>query len=53
VGLAATGAAGAVYVVMRRAWMRRLGGMTGDCIGAMIEVIETLTLVTIAARIGF
>lgn len=49
-GLAVTVAAAATYIVLRRAWMRRLGGMTGDCAGAMIEIIETVALVTLAAR---
>ncbi len=34
---------------MRAAFMRRLGGITGDCAGAMIEVIEALSLVAILA----
>jgi adenosylcobinamide-GDP ribazoletransferase len=42
-------AAASVYVVMRQGFVRRLGGVTGDCAGAMIELIETVTLVTIAA----
>jgi adenosylcobinamide-GDP ribazoletransferase len=46
--VAAAGAA-VVYVVMRRAFVRRLGGVTGDCAGAMIEVIEALSFVTLAS----
>jgi adenosylcobinamide-GDP ribazoletransferase len=48
-GLVATAAAAVVYVLMRRAFIRRLGGVTGDCAGAMIEVIEALSLVTLAS----
>jgi adenosylcobinamide-GDP ribazoletransferase len=48
-GLFAAAAAAVVYLVMRRAFIRRLGGMTGDCAGAMIEVIEALSLVTLAS----
>ena len=38
------------YLLMRGAFTRRLGGMTGDCAGAMIEVIEALTLVALVLR---
>jgi len=48
-GLVATAGAAAVYFLMRRAFIRRLGGVTGDCVGAMIEVIEALSLVTLAS----
>ena len=48
-GLVATVAAAMVYLVMRRAFIHRLCGMTGDCVGAMIEVIEALSLVTLAS----
>ena len=49
-GLGATTATAVVYLAMRRAFFRRLGGMTGDCAGAMIEVSEALSLVTLACR---
>ena len=48
-GLVATAGAAAVYFLMQRAFIRRLGGVTGDCVGAMIEVIEALSLVTLAS----
>ena len=48
-GLIASAAAAVVYLIMRRAFVRRLGGVTGDCVGAMIEVSETLSLVTLAS----
>lgn len=50
-GLAATAAAALVYTVMRRAFMRRLGGLTGDGAGAMIEVIEAATLVMLTIHV--
>ncbi len=32
-------------------WQRKLGGVTGDCLGASIEVIETsLLLVLVCAK---
>lgn len=46
-GLFATAVAAVAYLIMRRAFIRRLGGITGDCIGAMVEAIETLTIVTL------
>jgi adenosylcobinamide-GDP ribazoletransferase len=49
-GLLATAAATVAYLLLRQAFIQRLGGVTGDCIGAMIEVIETLALVTLACR---
>jgi adenosylcobinamide-GDP ribazoletransferase len=48
-GLIASAAAAVVYLAMRRAFVRRLGGVTGDCGGAMIEVSEALSLVTLAS----
>lgn len=48
-GLVATSTGAVVYLFMRRAFIRRLGGITGDCAGAMIEVIEGLSLVALAS----
>lgn len=47
-GLAATVGAAAVYLAMRRAFVQRLGGVTGDCAGALIEFTEGLSLVILA-----
>ena len=33
-------------------WRRRLGGMTGDCHGASVEVTETLLLALLAVPFG-
>jgi adenosylcobinamide-GDP ribazoletransferase len=44
VGLAATAAVG--FAVYLRA---RLGGLTGDCLGALVEATEALALVAVAA----
>ena len=46
-GVLALGGAGVVYLLMRRAFVRRVGGVTGDCAGAMIEVIEAVSLVAV------
>jgi len=48
-GLVAIAGAAVVYLLMRIAFIRRLGGITGDCAGAMIEVIEVLSLVALAS----
>jgi adenosylcobinamide-GDP ribazoletransferase len=48
-GQLATAAVAVVYLLMRRAFIRRLDGVTGDCAGAMIEVIEAVSLVTLAS----
>lgn len=47
-GLVATAVTAVTYLIMRRAFVHRLGGMTGDCAGALVEVIETLTVVALA-----
>jgi adenosylcobinamide-GDP ribazoletransferase len=36
------------YFFMRRAFIRRLGGMTGDGAGALIEVIEAVSLIALS-----
>jgi adenosylcobinamide-GDP ribazoletransferase len=46
-GLLATVAAVLVYFLMRRAFIRRLGGMTGDGAGALIEVVEAVSLIAL------
>lgn len=33
-------------------WRRRLGGVTGDCLGAGVEVTETILLLLLAARMA-
>lgn len=48
-GIAALAAAGVIYLLMRWAFLRRLGGLTGDCAGALIEAIEAGSLVTLAS----
>lgn len=44
-GVLAMAGATPAYLLMRAAFLQRLGGVTGDCVGAMIEVIETSALV--------
>lgn len=53
VWLGATGlilclAASVAFLLLRRLMMRRLGGTTGDTAGALLEITETLALVTAA-----
>jgi len=36
------------FAILRYAMMRRLGGMTGDTAGALIEASETSMLLTLA-----
>jgi len=36
----------AVFFVLRREFLRKLGGFSGDCAGAMTELIETLVLIS-------
>jgi adenosylcobinamide-GDP ribazoletransferase len=45
----AVAAAATVFVLWRRACMRRLGGITGDTAGALTEMIEAAVMLVIAA----
>jgi adenosylcobinamide-GDP ribazoletransferase len=49
-GIVAALAAASIFLIMRTALMRALGGTTGDTAGAMVELIETAVLVAIAAQ---
>jgi adenosylcobinamide-GDP ribazoletransferase len=49
VGAIALCAAALAYVIVRGGLVRRLGGFTGDGAGALIEVIEAVCLVAVAA----
>ncbi|MCC4588316.1 adenosylcobinamide-GDP ribazoletransferase [Xanthomonas sp. NCPPB 1067] len=46
------GIATLVFALWRRACMRRLGGMTGDTCGALVELTETAVLVVLAVWLG-
>ncbi|RBI33526.1 adenosylcobinamide-GDP ribazoletransferase, partial [Xanthomonas oryzae pv. oryzae] len=49
-GMLACVVAGVVFVLWRCACLRRLGGMTGDTCGALVEVSETAVLVALALQ---
>ncbi|UXA54189.1 adenosylcobinamide-GDP ribazoletransferase [Xanthomonas prunicola] len=49
-GMLACAVAGVVFVLWRRACLQRLGGMTGDTCGALVEVGETAVLVALALQ---
>jgi adenosylcobinamide-GDP ribazoletransferase len=49
VGLVALGAAGLVALAFARALARRLSGITGDVLGAAVELSELMVLLTVAA----
>jgi len=51
-GAAALLAAALVLALLRRAFRRRLGGITGDTAGAAIELCETTALVAVAGVVG-
>ena len=46
-GAIAVGAATLVFVLWRRACMRRIGGFTGDMAGALAEMTEVTVLVAL------
>lgn len=48
----ACGIAALVFALWRRAYLQRLGGMTGDTCGALIELSETAVLVGLALYAG-
>ncbi|WP_372393188.1 adenosylcobinamide-GDP ribazoletransferase [Xanthomonas sp. NCPPB 3582] len=50
--LRCVGIAAVVFVLWRRACLQRLGGMTGDTCGALVELTETTVLVTLALWSG-
>lgn len=47
-GVLASGAALFVFILWRRACLRRLGGFTGDTAGALAELVEVAVLVALA-----
>ncbi|MGV7183924.1 adenosylcobinamide-GDP ribazoletransferase [Xanthomonas axonopodis] len=49
-GMLACAVAGVVLVMWRRACLQRLGGMTGDTCGALVEISETAVLVALALQ---
>ncbi|MBF0417158.1 MAG: adenosylcobinamide-GDP ribazoletransferase [Magnetococcales bacterium] len=38
--------AGVVWLVLRRAWLKRFGGVTGDLAGATCELVETVVMLS-------
>lgn len=44
--------AAALFLLWRKTLINRLGGFTGDCVGALIELLETALLVATAVLIG-
>ena len=43
---------GGGFLALRHIWMRQLGGVTGDTLGATCELMETLTLLTLALLVN-
>lgn len=48
VGLLLAGAAALLYLLVRHALLRRLGGFTGDTAGALVELTEALLILLLA-----
>ncbi|WP_020208471.1 adenosylcobinamide-GDP ribazoletransferase [Gilvimarinus chinensis] len=42
-------AVAALLVYWRALWQQQIGGYTGDCLGALVELTETLVLITLVA----
>jgi adenosylcobinamide-GDP ribazoletransferase len=42
-----------IVVIIAAYWKYRLGGLTGDCLGASIEIMETALLFLIVAATAF
>ena len=51
-GAIALACAMAVFALWRRACLRRLGGITGDTAGALVELVEAAVLVALALYVG-
>lgn len=51
-GLLLVGAVAFAYVLLRRAFIERLGGFTGDAAGALVELAELIVLVVLALTLG-
>ncbi len=46
--------ASAIVLVFARAWfLRRLGGVNGDCLGAACQAVETINLMILTCRLSF
>jgi adenosylcobinamide-GDP ribazoletransferase len=48
-GLAVAGGAATLALVLGLFFYRWLGGVTGDCLGAVVELAETLALIVVLA----
>jgi adenosylcobinamide-GDP ribazoletransferase len=51
-GVLLVGAAAAMYWLVRRAVMERLGGFTGDTAGALVELTEAMLMLVLALAVG-
>ncbi len=46
--------ASAIVLIVARAWfLRRLGGVNGDCLGAACQAVETINLMILTCRLSF